>query len=205
MSVTKTYQRTLCLCGNQRFEAEDWCAECVATSRRSHPKSNPIHVTRRQYFLTTPPSTPTSPGDMKASNTLTTQANLSRPSFASQALTDAMSYEDNTSSISPSTIYRMPDPTRKTSDGGRSLKPISPMSSPEIMSLSRPPSVKPPRAATPEMRSQSAAGYAPMAAGFARLGRNSQSNSTTDMTKLGRSGSARPSLDLEARMFSGPA
>ncbi|KAF7188970.1 hypothetical protein HII31_09893 [Pseudocercospora fuligena] len=204
MSVTKTYQRTLCLCGNQRFEAEDWCAECVATSRRSHPKSSPIDVTRRQYFLTPPPSTPTSPGDMKAS-TLTTQASLSRPSFASQALTTAMSYEDNTPSMFPSTMYRMPDRSRKTSDGARSLKPVSPMSPPAMMSISRPPSVKPPRAATPEMRSQSVGGYAPMAAGFARLGRNSQSNSTTDMTKLGRPGSARPSLDLEARMFSGPA
>lgn len=205
MSVTKTYQRTLCLCGNQRFEAEDWCAECVATSRRSHPKSSPIDVTRRQYFLTPPPSTPTSPGEMKASTTSTAQASLSRPSFASEALTNAMSYEDNTPNMFPSTMYRMPDRTRRTSNVGRSQKPVSPMLSPPIMSASRPPSVKPSRAPTPEMRSQSVGGYAPMAAGFARLGRNSQSNSTTDMTKLGRPGSARPSLDLEARMFSGPA
>ncbi|EME84894.1 uncharacterized protein MYCFIDRAFT_211003 [Pseudocercospora fijiensis CIRAD86] len=200
MSVTKTYQRTLCLCGNQRFEAEDWCPECVATSRRSHPKSSPIDMTRKQYFLAPPPSTPTSPGGMKANNTPITHTSLSRPFLASEPLTNAMSYEDNLPSMFPSTTYRLPDQTRTTSDGGRSLQPISPTSPPAIMAIS-----KSPRAATPEMRSPNLGGYAPMAAGFARLGRNSQSNSMTDMTKLRRPVSARPSLDLEARMFSGPA
>nr|POF06885.1 hypothetical protein CFP56_31509 [Quercus suber] len=191
---------TVCSCGKLMFDSRGLCLACLEL-QQERPS--------RQFVLPDRTASPTTPPFMQSPQpqdcSRQSRSSHRRQPSATQALDSAFASPRQTARISPDSLY-----------DGQSRK-ASPRASPPnaLGSMYRATSIPPPRQgslpaqaarqvtpdAVPTIRPDAASSrsYSPMAAGFARLNRSSETS-----RRFG-SVSDRGGLDLEARMFDGPA
>lgn len=187
---TKETRSALCGCGKPVYQELAHCLPCLQAQSTQHQRFT--LPTRPAKQLTPPPSQASSP--RRSTEMAPPFRSNSHPSEASAVLTQAFAEEreEETSPLFPASLYRTP--TRSSSGSGPSRRPSDSPSRPSSRTMaSGSSSVKTSRSSTPTPD------YAPMAAGFARLSVKDRNDSTEHLRSL------RPSFELEARMFSGPA
>ncbi|KAF2171798.1 hypothetical protein M409DRAFT_50439 [Zasmidium cellare ATCC 36951] len=197
---SKELRFALCTCGKPVYENCVSCLPCLQAQQKLYHRYS---LSPRPSKDCAPPP-PTQGGNLQAP-TMTLPIRTGRPSDASEAITRAFSSDSDGGHLFPSALYRHPiRSSSRTSSTTSSRRPSDSPSSP----LSRPlvPSTdstgpRTPRSSTPEIRLVDSS-YAPMAAGFARLSMKDAAASTEPVR---RPASARPSMELDARMFQGPA
>jgi len=191
-----------CTCGQQIYSSPELCTSCYQ-SRQHRTVQHKYMLPDQTPRQLTPPPTKSATARSPRDRTVTVaRSAASKTSPASEAITSAFAADSGTSpALFPPTMYRYPtpQPTRRSDSIASSRSDSATLSTtagPDMYtSASELPGRKGSRSATPDPLR---AGYAPMAAGFARLGRQ-------DAAIQQAHRQARPSLDLEARMFSGPA
>lgn len=198
---SKELRFALCSCGKPVYENYLSCLPCLQTQQKAYQRYTlPMRPSQQQL---TPP--PTQADGLQRSPNSSTSTRTGRSSDASDAITRALSSPSDGTHLFPSALYRTPARSSSRTNSVASSRrpsnsPSSPLSRP-LAPSTEPPNMKTSRSSTPEIRLVDSS-YAPMAAGFMRLSRKDGSGSND---ALRRPSSARPSLELEARMFDGPA
>lgn len=175
-----TIDLSQCYCGRTVLSTERKCAVCLQHQQRG---ASPIG----------------------SSSSTQTRSGRSRPHAASvgEALATVFKSEADQPNLFPSSFYRTPSRSRSRS-GDDHLPGVgsSPLTSRSAM---KSPIIDSNRLAQchQSLRERS---YSPMAAGFARLSQKNVSHrESPESSARGRSGGGRSSLELEAKLFSGPA
>lgn len=184
---SKELRFALCSCGKPVYENYPSCLACLQAQQKLYQRYT---IPTRPSQQLTPP--PTQADSLQRSPQTSTTTRTSRPSDASEAITRAFSSPSDGSHLFPSSLYRTP--VRSTSRNNSAASSRRSSNSPST-------TMKTSRSSTPEIRPVDSS-YAPIAAGFARLSRKDAASAGEG---LRRPGSARPSVELEARMFDGPA
>ena len=190
---------TSCGCGRHIHQSLSRCTSCSRELQRQ--------LSQQARQLTPPPSGAASPRSASPkSSRPPTPPKEQRPSHAVIALNNAFSSEDEIPGFFPKTMYRIADKSsassRTTSAPPRRNCPSSDETTPTYARQSLDALRSPPC----EDQSPSGSAYAPMAAAFVRAARDVHIiSSPPDQLSRGRSGSVRPGLELEARLFDGPA
>lgn len=197
---SKELRFALCSCGKPVYENYPSCLPCLQTQQKLYQR---FSLSTQPSQQLTPP--PTQAVGLQRSPEESTSARTGRPSDASEAITRAFSSPGDGVHLFPSALYRTPmRSSSRTSSATSSRRPSNSPSSPLSRPLApsaEPPTMKTSRSSTPEIRPADSS-YAPIAAGFVRLSRKDAAPSHGAMR---RPGSTRPSLELDARMFDGPA
>lgn len=194
---------TVCPCGKQLFDPRGCCPACFdrQQKRRSRQSSD-----RHEQLSTPPPSSlPTPRGSIDGLSALPISPLIkSRTGLpAGVALNQAVAEEDSLA-LFPSSLIRSSSRSPRSPHRGSTsistpertptmVRHSQDQTGPVVDQLANP--------ASPEWnrKGSSAREYSPMAAGFARLARD---RAPADMPPARRQ---RGSLDLEARLFDGPA
>lgn len=187
---------TACGCGRYIRMGLDRCTECSRELQRQEqqrstsPSSQSSYSSRKSSTHSSRPSTPVGP---------------SRPSQALNALNNAFSSEDALAGFFPQSSFRSP---RTTQTQLRTASvPSQRRSETELSALkgSRK-SFEENRIGALDKRSVSEDGYSPMAAAFVRAARRVHFvDGEANKENRGRDESVRSRLELEARLFDGPA
>nr|POF18010.1 hypothetical protein CFP56_13421 [Quercus suber] len=196
---------TVCSCGKQMFDSRGLCLACLEfqQERQSRPVRRFVLPERAAPSATPPPSQSLYTARSQEHQRRSQSSYTNQPPVG-RALDSAFSSQVHASSIFPGSLYH--GEPRKASP--RASPPTTPGSM--YRATSNPPEHAPlphqiVRQVTPEItpatrtNAASSRSYSPMAAGFARLNRPSETS-----RRFGSVGE-RGSLDLEARMFDGPA
>ncbi|KAK4503005.1 hypothetical protein PRZ48_006432 [Zasmidium cellare] len=197
---SKELRFALCSCGKPVYENCVSCLPCLQAQQKLYHRYS---LSPRPSKDRTPP--PTQLQRTSEATTMTLPIRTGRPSDASEAITRAFSSDNEGGHLFPSALYRTPVRSSSRNSSAASSRrpsdsPSSPLSRPTVPSTDST-GQRTSRSSTPEIRLVDSS-YAPMAAGFARL---SVKDGTGSSEPIRRPASARPSMELEARMFSGPA
>lgn len=171
-----------CSCGKHIQQSLERCTSCSRQfQRRVSPRARP---------LTPPPTTP----------------ETTRLSQATIALNDAFASDDDVPRILPKSIYRMPERPSATPSRATSAPP-SGVSSPSTDATHVRRTSDESMSAQSPGRSPNGRAYAPMAAAFVRVAREVQmvNSAPNQLNRESSSGSNRPGLEAELRLFDGPA
>lgn len=187
---------TRCECERRSRSSAPPCSACSKTPWRASSDDTTGQEQRSRHF-TPPPSRPRSPRRRRDASSSAS----SHTSAAGLALSHALASEERVSNIFPHTLYREPSPSlsRRSLDSRRSSE-ASRAGNAQVHA-SRTQS----RPATPDGLKIFEGGYAPMAAGFARLSIKSGNSVSSDQHKAQTTTERRRMIGLDARLFDGPA
>lgn len=190
---------TSCGCGKHIHQSLIRCTSCSRELQRQH--------SQQARHFTPPPSGATSPrsGSPKSLQP-PSRPNGPRPSHAVIALNNAFSSEDEIPWFFPKKMYCIAEKSSAQSRTNSAPSQRSCPSNEEATQSYARQSLDTPMPPPCEQQSSNEAAYAPMAAAFVRAARDVHiTSSSPDKLSRGRSGSVRPEMELEARLFDGPA
>ena len=203
-SVITNVRLTTCACGRYIQQSLEKCTACARQLQRSLSQ-------QQSRQLTPPPSIPAAPRrettTQKRSRPTTPSGRVEQPSQAVIALNNAFAAEDdNLPSFFAKSVHRC-ERNNDATAAPRIRRPQARPSGPASTSdRSTSCSVEASPSASPMEWSARENSYAPMAAAFVRVARSMHAEeSSVEQAVSELKVNARPTLELESRLFDGPA